>query len=120
MTIELRDTLRLPCGATLPNRLAKAAMSEGLGTPDNHMTEGLIRVYERWAEGGIGLNITGNIMIDRRARAEPGAAVGRARSRRSRRRSATICVSATAPERTPSRRAQMTSIEARVVRGCRR
>lgn len=72
MSVQLNSTLQLPCGATLPNRLAKAAMSEGLGTPNNHMTQGLVDVYSRWGRSGIGLNITGNIMIDRRARAEPG------------------------------------------------
>jgi len=72
MHIELRDPLTLPCGATLPNRLVKAAMSEALGTQDNRVTPQILRVYRRWAIGGIGLNITGNVMIDRRARAEPG------------------------------------------------
>lgn len=72
MTTTLRDPLILPCGATLPNRLVKAAMSEGLGTRDNRVTSGLVQVYKRWGAGGIGMNITGNIMIDRRARAEPG------------------------------------------------
>ncbi|HEX4843827.1 MAG TPA: NADH:flavin oxidoreductase/NADH oxidase family protein, partial [Limnobacter sp.] len=75
MRIELRDPLTLPCGATLPNRLVKAAMSEALGTTDNRATPQLVRVYERWTAGGIGLNITGNVMIDRRARAEPGNVV---------------------------------------------
>lgn len=72
MSIALKDPLTLPCGATLPNRLVKAAMSEALGTRDNRMTQGLVNVYKRWAAGGVGLNITGNVMIDRRARAEPG------------------------------------------------
>ncbi|MDX1669796.1 MAG: NADH:flavin oxidoreductase/NADH oxidase family protein [Limnobacter sp.] len=72
MSIDLKEPLTLPCGATLPNRLVKAAMSEALGTRDNRMTQGLVNVYKRWAAGGIGLNITGNVMIDRRARAEPG------------------------------------------------
>lgn len=75
MRIELRDPLTLPCGATLPNRLVKAAMSEALGTRDNRVTPQIVRVYQRWTAGGIGLNITGNVMIDRRARAEPGNVV---------------------------------------------
>ncbi|MCQ8895431.1 NADH:flavin oxidoreductase/NADH oxidase family protein [Limnobacter humi] len=75
MQIQLRDPLVLPCGSTLPNRLVKAAMSEALGTTDNRVTEKLVRVYERWSAGGIGMNITGNVMIDRRARAEPGNVV---------------------------------------------
>lgn len=69
---QLNQPFTLPCGATLPNRLVKAAMSEGLGTQDNRMTQALVKVYERWGASGIGVNITGNVMIDRRARAEPG------------------------------------------------
>ena len=32
----------LPCGQTIGNRLMKSAMSEALGTADNHMTPGLV------------------------------------------------------------------------------
>lgn len=68
----LAQPLRLPCGVTLPNRLCKSAMSEALGTMDNRATDQLQRLYARWADGGIGLAITGNVMIDRRALGEPG------------------------------------------------
>jgi 2,4-dienoyl-CoA reductase-like NADH-dependent reductase (Old Yellow Enzyme family) len=68
----LGQSLRLPCGALLPNRLAKSAMSEALGTMDNRPTPRLDRLYARWADGGLGLCITGNVMIDRRALGEPG------------------------------------------------
>lgn len=61
----------LPNGVVVKNRLAKSAMSEALGTTDNHVTPGLARLYARWADGGIGLLITGNVMIDRRALGEP-------------------------------------------------
>lgn len=61
----------LPNGVVIKNRLAKSAMSEALGTTDNHVTPALSRLYGRWAEGGIGLCITGNVMIDRRALGEP-------------------------------------------------
>lgn len=63
--------LSLPCGATLKNRIAKSAMSEQLGDRENRPTEGLVRLYGRWASGGAGLVITGNVMIDRRALGEP-------------------------------------------------
>lgn len=66
----LARPLTLPCGVTLPNRVAKSAMSEILA-PDHAPTEGLCRLYRRWAEGGLGLCITGNVMIDRRALGEP-------------------------------------------------
>jgi 2,4-dienoyl-CoA reductase-like NADH-dependent reductase (Old Yellow Enzyme family) len=71
MPSELAKSLRLPCGATLPNRLAKSAMSEQLSDRTNAPTEDLARLYERWAKGGAGLIITGNVMIDRRALGEP-------------------------------------------------
>ncbi|MDO9321467.1 MAG: NADH:flavin oxidoreductase/NADH oxidase family protein [Pseudomonas sp.] len=67
----LQQPLSLPNGSQLKNRLAKSAMSEALGTTDNHPTEALVRLYGRWAAGGSGLLITGNAMIDRRALGEP-------------------------------------------------
>ena len=67
----LQQALTLSNGSRLKNRLAKSAMSEALGTTDNHATEALVRLYGRWAAGGIGLLITGNAMIDRRALGEP-------------------------------------------------
>ena len=69
---DLAKPLTLPCGQVLKNRLAKSAMSEALGTLDNKPTEALPTLYGRWAAGGIGLCITGNVMIDRRALGEPG------------------------------------------------
>ena len=62
----------LPNGVELPNRLAKAAMSEALGTYDNHATSKIVELYRRWAKSGIGLMFTGNVMIDRKALGEPG------------------------------------------------
>jgi len=64
MNIKLSDPLNLPCGAVLPNRLAKAAMTEGLATPLGEPSDDLTRLYERWSDGGAGLLISGNILID--------------------------------------------------------
>jgi 2,4-dienoyl-CoA reductase-like NADH-dependent reductase (Old Yellow Enzyme family) len=75
VTNLLTQTLQLPNGSVLRNRLAKAAMSEVLGTYHNHPTLKLVELYRRWAASGIGLLITGNIMIDRRALGEPGNVV---------------------------------------------
>jgi 2,4-dienoyl-CoA reductase-like NADH-dependent reductase (Old Yellow Enzyme family) len=69
--MTLNQALTLPCGTVLPNRLAKAAMTEGLAGAGGHAGERIIRLYRRWAEGGIGLQITGNIMVDRRYRERP-------------------------------------------------
>ena len=71
----LNQPLRLPNGSVLRNRLAKAAMSEVLGTYDNHATQKHVELYRRWAKSGIGMLITGNVMIDRRALGEPGNVV---------------------------------------------
>ena len=60
----IADSLILPCGAVLPNRLAKAAMTEGLADPKGRATPELARLYGLWAEGGSGLLITGNVQID--------------------------------------------------------
>ncbi len=62
----LASPLRLPCGVALPNRLAKAAMTEGLADRHNRATEAHARLYRRWAGGGAGLLITGNVQICRR------------------------------------------------------
>jgi 2,4-dienoyl-CoA reductase-like NADH-dependent reductase (Old Yellow Enzyme family) len=65
--------LALPSGATLPNRLAKSAMSEVLGDPDTGApTEELMRLYERWGRGGAGLLISGHVIVDPEGRGEPG------------------------------------------------
>ncbi|WP_336984789.1 NADH:flavin oxidoreductase/NADH oxidase family protein [Acinetobacter modestus] len=71
----LNQSLTLPNGFVIPNRLAKAATSETLATYSNNPTEEHIRLYQRWAASGIGMIITGNIMIDRRALGEPGNVV---------------------------------------------
>ena len=71
----LTRRLRLPNGSLLRNRLAKSSMSETLATYDNHPTPKLVELYRRWAASGIGLMLTGNVMIDRRALGEPGNVV---------------------------------------------
>jgi len=75
MTISLSDPLTLPCGATLPNRIAKAAMTEGLATPDGVPTAELNRLYGTWSDGGAGMLLSGNIQIDRDHLERPGNVV---------------------------------------------
>lgn len=70
-TTLISSSLALPCGATLKNRIAKSAMSENMGTRKHHSNGKLEALYEGWAEGGSGLLITGNIMIDGSALGEP-------------------------------------------------
>ncbi|MGB3464770.1 MAG: NADH:flavin oxidoreductase/NADH oxidase family protein [Cyclobacteriaceae bacterium] len=57
------EPLKLPCGAILSNRLAKAAMTERLST-DGEANEGHKRLYQKWGDTGAGLLLTGNVMID--------------------------------------------------------
>ncbi len=68
----LSQSLRLPCGVVLKNRLAKAAMTEGLADSMNRATERHVRAYGRWAQGGAGLLLTGNVQVDRTHLERPG------------------------------------------------
>jgi 2,4-dienoyl-CoA reductase-like NADH-dependent reductase (Old Yellow Enzyme family) len=75
MSRLLSESLTLPCGAVLPNRIAKAAMTEGLADGMHRATEKHERLYRLWAEGGAGLLITGNVQIDRTHLERPGNVV---------------------------------------------
>uniref|UniRef100_UPI004047B9D3 NADH:flavin oxidoreductase/NADH oxidase family protein n=1 Tax=Algoriphagus sp. TaxID=1872435 RepID=UPI004047B9D3 len=70
MSTKLTETLQLPCGAILKNRIGKSAMSENMGSRGYTSNEKFNRLYARWEEGGIGLLITGNVMVDRFALGE--------------------------------------------------
>lgn len=71
----LAHALTLPCGATLPNRLCKAAMTEGLATVDGRPTAALERLYGVWSDGGAGLLLSGNVQIDADHLERPGNVV---------------------------------------------
>ena len=70
MSTKLTETLQLPCGAILKNRIGKSAISENMGSRGYTSNEKFNRLYARWEEGGIGLLITGNVMVDRFALGE--------------------------------------------------
>ncbi len=63
MTSELFSPLQLRSGQVVGNRIAKAAMEENPvqdgQVPGRHLEE----LYRRWAAGGTGLLITGNVMV---------------------------------------------------------
>jgi 2,4-dienoyl-CoA reductase-like NADH-dependent reductase (Old Yellow Enzyme family) len=59
----LARPLTLPCGAVLPNRIAKAAMSEGLASASGDPGDRLVRLYATLGVGGAGLLVTGNVMV---------------------------------------------------------
>ena len=75
MPATLTDSLKLPCGATLRNRIAKAAMTEGLADAQGRATERHVNLYRKWAEGGAGLLLTGNVMVDADHLERPGNVV---------------------------------------------
>ena len=70
--MHMSEPLTLPCGSTLPNRLAKSAMTEGLSDAELNATARHAELYGRWSDGGAGLLLTGNVMIDRRVLERPG------------------------------------------------
>ena len=69
------EALHLPNGSVIPNRIAKAAMEENLADLTQGPSAELLRLYQAWAEGGTGLLLTGNVMIDRHAMTGPGGVV---------------------------------------------
>ena len=75
MSDVLAQALTLPCGAVIPNRLAKAAMTEGLATRRGLPTPELERLYGLWSDGGAGLLLSGNIQVDADHLERPGNVV---------------------------------------------
>jgi 2,4-dienoyl-CoA reductase-like NADH-dependent reductase (Old Yellow Enzyme family) len=69
------QTLALPCGAVLPNRIAKAAMTEGLADIAGRPTAELEKLYSVWSDGGAGMLLSGNIQIDSDHLERPGNVV---------------------------------------------
>lgn len=62
--MKTNEKITLPCGQVLPNRLAKSAMSENMASPKFYPGIEFYRAYKSWSEGGVGLCISGNVMID--------------------------------------------------------
>lgn len=69
------ESLALPNGSTIQNRIAKAAMEENIADAAHGPSAALMTLYKAWADGGAGLILTGNVMIDRRAMTGPGGVV---------------------------------------------
>lgn len=61
----IEQTLTLPCGHMVANRICKAAMTEGLADAHDQATAAHHRLYSTWARGGAAILLTGNLMIDR-------------------------------------------------------
>lgn len=64
--------LTLPCGAVLKNRIAKSAMSDSLGDGTGHPSSEQVRLYQRWAEGGLAVSIIGEVQSDPNFAEKPG------------------------------------------------
>lgn len=71
----ISEPLVLPNGTRIKNRFLKSAMSETLANKHNEPTDKHYKLYSTWAEGGSGIVVTGNVMVDRKALGEPGNVV---------------------------------------------
>ncbi len=60
----IEQPLTLPCGTVVPNRICKAAMTEGLASAAGVPTDALINLYGLWSDGGAGILLSGNVQID--------------------------------------------------------
>jgi 2,4-dienoyl-CoA reductase-like NADH-dependent reductase (Old Yellow Enzyme family) len=75
MSSDLFSPVVLRSGGRLRNRIAKAAMEEGMAGSSQLPDERLISLYRRWGAGGAGLLITGNVMVHAEALTGPGGVV---------------------------------------------
>ncbi|WP_274533860.1 NADH:flavin oxidoreductase/NADH oxidase family protein [Rhizobium sp. Root708] len=66
------EPLQLPSGAILKNRIVKSAMSDSLGDGTGHPTEPQMRLYQRWAEGGLAASIIGEVQLTSHYAENPG------------------------------------------------
>jgi len=67
----LSQELKLRSGAVLKNRICKSAMNEAIATGEGRVVRQFEVLYRTWAEGGSGLLVTGNVMVDKRHANEP-------------------------------------------------
>ncbi len=68
---QIADQLQIRT-TTFKNRIIKGAMSEALANTAGQQNQLHLGLYEAWAKGGLGCAITGNVMVDIRAKNEPG------------------------------------------------
>ena len=69
---NLFNPFTLPNGVRLKNRIVKSAMSDSLGDGRGNPTNAQIRLYERWAEGGVAASIIGEVQGDPHFAERPG------------------------------------------------
>lgn len=73
--LQVSKSLTLPGDLTIKNRFFKSAMSETMALENGRPTNLIANLYHRWALGGWGVIVTGNVMVDHQAMAEPGNVV---------------------------------------------
>ncbi|MFO8068418.1 MAG: NADH:flavin oxidoreductase/NADH oxidase family protein [Alkalibacterium sp.] len=73
--LNVFEELILPNETRIKNRFLKSAMSEIMANRQNQPTDLHNKLYQAWAEGGSGIVVTGNVMVDRNALGEPGNVV---------------------------------------------
>ena len=66
MSSLMNQSFTLPCGQVVKNRVCKAAMTERIAKGNNLAHQGHANLYDRWADGDMGILLTGNVQIDRR------------------------------------------------------
>lgn len=71
MSTTISQPITLQNGRKIKNRLLKSAMSEQLGLPNRDSGDALVNLYKQWADGGCGVLVSGNIMVDRKHLGEP-------------------------------------------------
>lgn len=64
---QINQSLTLPCKVTIPNRLAKTALTEHLADKSGNPNEKHFNLYSRWAKSSSAFLLTGNVMVDRQA-----------------------------------------------------
>ena len=73
--LDINETLDLPCGVQIKNRICKGAMTEGLADSQNRATFKHVNLYDKWSSGGAGILLTGNVQVDHRYLERPGNVV---------------------------------------------
>ena len=69
---SLFSPFALPNGQVLKNRIIKSAMSDSLADGRGNPTNAQMRLYERWAKGGVAASIIGEVQGDPRYPEKPG------------------------------------------------
>ena len=70
--MKITDTFNVTSNQILKNRLCKSAMTEGIADKHSFCNIRHANLYKTWADGGVGLSISGNVQVDKRYMEGPG------------------------------------------------